>query len=244
VQQTRIQQGFHHDRYAADLVHVVHHEPAERLEVAQVRDLLADPGEVVHGQLDPGLVGDRQQVQYGVGRATEGHHHGDRVLERFAGHDLAGGDALLEHGDHGLAAAMGETVAPPIYSRRSSRTGDRHAEGFGSAGHRVGGVHAAAGALTRADRALDPVHLVAADQAAHTGTDGLEGVDDRDVLAVHLAGHDRTGVEKDRSKIKTGGRHQHAGQRLVTPRQQDRAVQAFGLHHGLHRVGDDLPADQ
>ena len=71
-------------------VDVVHDVPAERLEVAEVRDLVADAVEVVEGQLDLGLVGDREQVQHGVGRAAEGHGDGDRVLERLLGQDVAG----------------------------------------------------------------------------------------------------------------------------------------------------------
>ena len=51
----------------------------------------ADPVEVVERQLHPGLVGDGQQVQDGVGRAAEGHDHGDGVLERLLGHDLSRG---------------------------------------------------------------------------------------------------------------------------------------------------------
>ena len=49
-------------------------------------------------------------------------------------------------------------------------------------GHGVGGVHAAAGALAGTDGALDPVDVLAGHLARHAGADGLERVDDRDVL--------------------------------------------------------------
>ena len=42
------------------------------------------------------------------------------------------------------------------------RAGQRHADRLGDRGHRVGGVHAAAGALAGADRALDGVDVLAA----------------------------------------------------------------------------------
>ena len=44
VQQAGVEQRLHHDRDAADLVDVVHHVAAERLEVGQVRHLVADRG--------------------------------------------------------------------------------------------------------------------------------------------------------------------------------------------------------
>ena len=88
VHEPGVEQQLHDDRDAADLVDVVHDVAAERLEVAEVRHLRADPGEVVEGQVDVGLAGDREQVQHGVGRAAERHHDGDGVLERRLGHDL------------------------------------------------------------------------------------------------------------------------------------------------------------
>ena len=93
VQQPGVEQRPHHHRDAADPVDVGHDVLAERLDVGQVRHLRADPVEVVERQVDLGLVGDREQVQHRVGRAAERHHDGDRVLERLAGEDVAGGDA-------------------------------------------------------------------------------------------------------------------------------------------------------
>ena len=122
VHQPGVEQRLHDDRDAADLVDVVHDVPAERLEVADVRHLVADPVEVVDGQVDLGLAGHRQQVQHGVGRAAERHHDGDRVLERLLGHDLARGDALPEQVDHGLAGAVREPVAAPVDGRRGGRS--------------------------------------------------------------------------------------------------------------------------
>ena len=51
--------------------------------------------EVVQLQVDPGLVGDGQQVQDGVGRTAQRHDHGDGVLERLLGHDVPGPDPLF-----------------------------------------------------------------------------------------------------------------------------------------------------
>src|SRR3712207_7758531 len=55
---------------------------------------VADPVEVLECEVHLRLVGDRHQVQDGVGRPAQRHDDGDRVLEGLAGHDLARGDAL------------------------------------------------------------------------------------------------------------------------------------------------------
>ena len=113
-----VQQRPQHDRDAADPVDVGHHVPAERLDVGQVRGAVADPVEVVQGQLDPGLVRDREQVQHRVGGAADRHHDGDRVLEGLLGEDLAGGDAGVE-----LARARPRPLRTASPSRRRSTAG-------------------------------------------------------------------------------------------------------------------------
>ena len=69
--------------------------------------------------VDPGLVGDGQQVEHGVGGATQGHDHGDGVLEGRLGHDLAGPDAR---------PPAGRSPARPT-RRRSRRGGGRRPAG-------------------------------------------------------------------------------------------------------------------
>src|SRR5690606_27258147 len=114
VQQAGVEQRLHHDRDAADTVHVDHDVLPERLDVGQVRHLGADPAEVGERELDPCLVGDGQQVQHRVGRPTEGHHHGDRVLERLLGHDLPGGDAAVPHAADRPAGGPGAAAPPAV----------------------------------------------------------------------------------------------------------------------------------
>ncbi|MCV7207617.1 hypothetical protein [Mycolicibacterium canariasense] len=249
VQQAGIQQRLHHHRHPADLVDVLHHVPAERLHVGQVRHLLADAGEIGQSQVDLRLPGDGQQVQHRVGGATERHHHGDGVLERFLGQDVAGGDPPAQHLHDGLAGLAGVLVAALVDGHRRSAAGQRHAECLGGRGHRVGGVHAAAGALAGADGAFDDVDVLARHQPARTRPDRLEGVDDGDFLLGTVgqpgdAGHDRTVVEEHARQVQPGRGHQHAGNRLVAAGQQHGAVQALGLHDGLDAVGDDLPRHQ
>ncbi|MEN4474174.1 hypothetical protein [Mycolicibacterium cosmeticum] len=249
VQQAGIQQCLHHHRHPADLVDVLHHVPAERLHVGQVRHLLADAGEIGQGQVDLRLPGDGQQVQHRVGGAAERHHHGDGVLEGLLGQDVARGDPAAQHLHHGLTGLAGELFAALVDGHRRGAAGQRHTECLGGRGHGVGGVHAAAGTLTGTDGALDDIDVLAGHQPARARPDRLEGVDDGDFLLGAVgepgdAGHDRAVVEEDARQVQPGGGHQHAGDRLVAPGQQHRTVQALGLHHRLDAVGDDLAGHQ
>ncbi|WP_157576533.1 hypothetical protein [Mycobacterium sp. GA-2829] len=249
VQQTGIQQRLHHDGHTADLVDVLHHVPAERFHVRQVRHLLPDAGEVLEGQLHPRLPRDRQQVQHRIGRPAERHHHRDGVLERLLGEDVARGHAAAQHLDDRLAGAARVVLTAGVDRQRRRTAGQRHAERLGRGGHGVGGVHAAAGAFAGTDRAFDDVDVLAGHQSAGTRADRLEGVDDRDFLLRAVgelgdAGHDRPVVEEDRRQVEPRGGHEHPGDRLVAAGEQHRAVEPFGLHDGLDAVGDHLARHQ
>jgi hypothetical protein len=63
-----VEQHLHHHRHAANPIQVGHVEPAARLHIGDVGHLSGDAVEVVELEVDLGLVGDRQQVQHGVGR--------------------------------------------------------------------------------------------------------------------------------------------------------------------------------
>ncbi|WP_166654839.1 hypothetical protein [Mycobacterium sp. BK086] len=249
VQEASVQQSFHHHRHTADLVDVLHHVATERLDVSQVRHLLPDPGEVRQRELDSCLGGDRQQMQHRVGGPAERHHHGDGVLERLLGEDVAGGDAAAQHLDNGLTGLARVLVAAAVDGDRGCAARQRHSQCLGRRGHRVGGVHATAGALAGTDRAFDDVDVLARHQSARTRSDSLEGVDDRDFLLATVgelrdARHDRAVVEEDARQVQAGRGHQHAGDRLVAAGQQHRSVQALRLHDGLDAVGDDLAGHQ
>ena len=86
-------------------VQIGHHVFAARLQIGQIGNALADALEIVDGQLDVDGSGHRDQVQHGVGRASQGHHDHHRVLERLPGHDVAGLDVLFEKRADGLARA-------------------------------------------------------------------------------------------------------------------------------------------
>ena len=160
VQQPLLEQVPEHDGHAADAVEIAHVELAARLHVGDVRHTRGDLVEVVEIELDAGLVGDRQQVQHGVGRTAERVGERDRVLERALGQDVVRSQPDPQHVDDRLAGAARVVVTPAVDGGRRRRARQRQPERLPDRAHRVGGEHAAAGALARAGVLLDRVQLL------------------------------------------------------------------------------------
>jgi len=134
---------------AADLHEVVHEILTARAQVREDGCLLAKADEVLNAELDAGAVRGGDQMQHGVGGATERDDEGDGVLKRFLGHDVAGGDAALDHVHHGGPGV--EAVHHLLAGDGGLRTAvrQRHAQGFDGAGHGVRGIHAATASFAR-----------------------------------------------------------------------------------------------
>ena len=96
MQQARIKQPAHHHRNAAHTIHITHHVSTEGLDVREQRHLRADAVEVLNVQVDLGFMGDRQQMQDRIGRASKGHDHRDGVFQGLPRDDVARGNAEAE----------------------------------------------------------------------------------------------------------------------------------------------------
>ena len=108
----------------------------------------------------PRFVGDREQVQHGVGRAAGGRDGGDGVLERVARDDLTRPHAAPQHVHHHARrrAAPTPTLSSSVAGTLALPNGEmpRH---LAHGGHRVGGELAAAGAGARAGLPLERVEV-------------------------------------------------------------------------------------
>src|SRR5699024_9612872 len=100
------------------------------LHIRDVWDFVADAVEIVQGQVDTCFIGNRQQVQHGVGGTTKCHHDGNSIFKRFLGQNIASSNALLKHVDDSLASSTGVIVATTVIRRWRSRTGQRHTQGL------------------------------------------------------------------------------------------------------------------
>ena len=130
VQETSVQQMLQHDRHAADAINVGHVILPARLGVGDVRHLRSDAIEVVEVECDTCLVGDSQEVQHCVRTSTKGIEHGDRVLERLLGHDVAWINTETSQVDDGLASATRIIFAALVNSRRRCSSGKAHPDRF------------------------------------------------------------------------------------------------------------------
>src|SRR5215831_16994792 len=91
VQVEQVPQFEHDGRDAARVPEVLNRVPA------------VDAVEVVDGDLNPGLPGDRRDVEQRVGRPANGGMQDDGVLERFASQDGAWPEVLRDQRDELLA---------------------------------------------------------------------------------------------------------------------------------------------
>ena len=245
MQVTGVEQRLQDDADAADAMQVDGEEAPARLQVGDQRRAREHVGDVVEREADAGLVGDRRQVQAGVGRAAGGGDRGAGVLERLARHQLARQRPAVAHDLGGAAAgAAGHRQPLGIGRGQHRRAGHRQAERLGHHRHRVGGELAGAGAERRRAGVAELVELGLGHRAGEDRADALVGGEDGDVLAAPAAGQHRAAVDEDARAVEPHHRHHHAGQGLVAAGEADQGVVGVGAHHRLDRVGDQLARHQ
>ena len=123
MEQTGVEQGLHHHGHPTHPVEVDHVVLPVRLGVGDVGYATRHPVEVVKVEMHPGLGGDGQEVQHGVGGTTKCVHHGNGVLECLLGQDLARGDPIAQQVHHSGAAGVGVVVTAAVRSGRRCRAG-------------------------------------------------------------------------------------------------------------------------
>ena len=147
----------HHGRHAARAVEAFAEEFPGGLHVDQKRMLVAVVLEVLNGQLDTHVTGNRDHMRRGVGRTTNRGIRNNRVDESVARHDLRGAEALLDHLNDPAAGVIGHLH--PLAERRGDcgAPRERHAERFRDRVHRRGRAHRVAVAERRR-RGANAVH--------------------------------------------------------------------------------------
>ncbi|TKW50631.1 hypothetical protein CTA1_5680 [Colletotrichum tanaceti] len=226
---------------AADAVHVGHDVLSGGLQIGEEGGAVGDGLEVVDGELDADRVGDGEQVEDGVGAASEDVDDDHGVLKGLAGHDVAGADVLLEDVLDGGADAGALGLLARVLGGAAAAAGHGQAEGLDGGGHGVGGVHASAGAAAGAGVADDVEALLLGDLAGDVLAVGLEGGDDVDGLAgLAAAGLDGAAVDHDAGAVDAAHGDGDAGHVLVAAGQRDVGVVPLAVHDGLDGVGDDL----
>ena len=242
VEQAGIEQQPHHLGDAAGPVQIHGHVTTAWLEVADHRHPLADGLEIVDVERHACGAGHRQQVQHGIGGAPHRHDHADGVLKRFAGHQVAGADALGDRLDQHLGATGGAVGLLRIFGRHGGAVGQAEAHRLEGSAHRVGGEHAAAAAGTGTGVLLDRGELGLIDPAAAILTNRLKGAYHSEIAGAELAGLDRAAVHEHRGDVHAGHRQHGAGHVLVAAAHRQQSVHALRVAGGLDRIGDHLAA--
>ena len=160
---------------------------------------------------------------------------------------MAGADAveLLDHLHDPLGRRLEEPLAVVGRGQQGPVGRQGHAQGLAQAVHAVGREHAGAGTARRAAGLLQGQQLLGRQLAVLLGRRADEDVDQVDRLAVgRLAGLHRAAADENRGDIAAHRPHEHAGHDLVAIGDADHAVEAVGLEHRLHGVGNHLAAGQ
>ncbi len=184
MQIAAVEQRLHQHRHAADIVQILHHIAAARLQIADIGGALADFAKCVQIEIDAGLVGDRRDVQSAIGRAAGGGDHGRGVLDRLASDDVARADVPAQQFHDRLPRGLGIGVARIIGRRGAGRAGQGEADRLRHAGHRVGGEEAAARAGRRAGGAFELMQFLVGELADTVRANPLEHVADGHVAAL------------------------------------------------------------
>ncbi len=198
--------------------------------------------EHLHPQINPGLVGDGQQVQHQVGGAAHGHGQAHRVFQAGPVDHHAGAEALVHHLHDAPARGLGCAHTFGMHRRNGGAARQAHTQAFAHAAHGVGGAQKRTGAagghhlLFQAGKFL-LVQLACCQHAQALGDRGDVG---RAAVKVATA-QGRAAGHQDSRQVQTGRAHEHAGHDLVAGAQHDQGVQAVGLGHYLQGVGDHFP---
>ena len=225
--------------------------------LAQLGHIARDAVNVGHGEVDLGFLRNGQDVQDGVGGAAHGDVQRHGVLKGLEAHGARqhGGVfffvVALAQLHRQAASALEELLAVGVRGHHGTVAGQRQAQGFGQAVHRVGGEHARAGTAGGAGRTLDLGHVGIAHLVVgghHHGVDQVElfefdflclWVGQLDLASLHGATRD-----EHHGDVQPHGSHQHAGGDLVAVGDAHHGIGAVRVDHVFHRVGNDVAAGQ
>ena len=206
-----VEQRLHQQRNAASFEHIFGDIAAARFQIRDIRCLFEDFGDVEQIELQAAFIGDRRQVQGGVGRAAGGGDDRRGVFQRLAGDDVARANVLGDQIHDHLAGQHAELVADLVRRRGAGRIGQREADRFGNRRHGVGGELRAASAGRRTGVLLERLEVGVLHCADRVLADRLVDVLNGDRLALERAGQDRAAIDVDRRHVEPAHRHHHAG---------------------------------
>ena len=247
----------HHPGHAACVVEVLCGPVAGGTDVQQVVCAAVHPVKGVGVDLNAELVGDGGQVHGGVGGAGDGGVHHDGVLKALLGHDILGGDALLDQLHQLLAGIVGGLLQLRGGGGHQGGARQHQTQCLGHDLHGGGGTHEGAGTAAGAGVVLVVIQLAVGDDAGlfpcvkladllqrQQLVDGTGRVADHILLGQGVGFHDAAGDHDGAHVLQTADAHQHGGHRFVAAGNEHAAVIDAGVGLCLHQIDDGVTVGQ
>ena len=180
-------------------------------------------------------------MQHRVGGAFERRYHRDGVLECLHRQNVRWFDAASHQLCDCRASLVCILALALAHGFLRGGVRQRQPKSLDGGGHRVGRVHAGAGAWAWNGGLLYRQKLFVADGAGGVAADGLEHRHD---IAPLLPGLDGAAIDEDGWPVQPRHGHRAGWHVLVATADRDEAVEPLRAHHGLDGVGDHFPRHQ
>ena len=247
----------HHPGHAACVVEVLCGPVAGGTDVQQVVCAAMHPVKGVGVDLNAKLMRDGGQVHGGVGGAGDGGVHHDGVLKALLGHDILGGDALLDQLHQLLAGIVGGLLQLRGGGGHQGGARQHQTQCLGHDLHGGSGAHKGAGTAAGAGVVLVVIQLAVGDDAGlfpcvkladllqrQQLVDGAGGVVDHILLGQGVGFHHAAGDHDGAHVLQTADAHEHGGHRFVAAGDEHAAIVDAGVCLCLHQIDDGVTVGQ
>ena len=247
----------HHPGHAAGIVEILGGPIAGGTDVQQVVGPPVHPVKGVGVDLNAKLVGDGGQVHGVVGSAGNSSVHHDGVFKAFLGHDVLGGDALLDQLHQLFSGIVSSLFQLRSRGRHQGGARQHQAQCLGHDLHGGSSAHKGACAAAGAGVVLIVIQLAVGDDAGlfpcvkfadllqrQQLVDGTGGVVDHIFFRQSVGFHDTAGDHDGAHLFQAANAHQHGGNGFVTTGNEHTAVIDAGVGLCLHQIDDGVTVGQ
>ena len=216
VKQILLGQFLHYRIHTAGLVQVFHVSRACWRQMAKIRRLCRKFIGNIQIQFYTGFMGDRREVQHGIGRTAKRHVYRKGIHKGLFRHYISWPDILF-HKLHDLHACMLGKADPLGINRRDrSVASQSHAKGFCQTVHGICCIHSGAGAAGRTNLLLKFRQFFHCHRPCRYASNCLKHGGKASLLSMHMACKHRPARYKDGRNVYPCRRHQKSGYILIT----------------------------
>ena len=204
--------------------------------------------DIVQGEIDLRLVGNRQNMQHGVGGTAHSHIQRHSVLEGFLGGDRTGQNGLvillvvaLRQANNTLPRLQKQLFTRDLGCKRGTVAGQRQTNRLVQAVHGVCGKHARTGTTRGAGVLLNLGERSITHGIVHRHDHRIHQIQ----AVLHnafnaLAGFHGATRHENCGDIQAHRRQEHAGGDLVAVRDTYERIRTVSVHHVFDRIGNEV----